>query len=113
MAVAICSVPLRTFPGASGATPNAARGTQALPIPPANWKNSIPIIGMSAIKSVNNSQSSATPDCYCTLAEVAGRLVPNSCFTDSRTSTRMVNTPSTVPKGMNRHSMPAITRQNW
>jgi hypothetical protein len=36
---------------------------------------------------------------------------PNSCFTDSRTSTMMVNTPRTVPTGMKRHSTPAITRQ--
>ena len=36
---------------------------------------------------------------------------PNSCFTESRTSTMMVKTPRTVPTGMKMHSTPAITRQ--
>jgi hypothetical protein len=37
---------------------------------------------------------------------------PNNCFTGSRVNTIMVKTPNTVPKGMNMHSTPAMTRQN-
>src|ERR1017187_3511896 len=38
------------------------------------------------------------------------RLMVKSCFTESRFKTRMVKMPSTVPKGMNKHSAPATTR---
>jgi hypothetical protein len=33
-------------------------------------------------------------------------------FTDSRSNTIIVNTPRTVPNGINMHSMQAITKQN-
>ena len=41
-----------------------------------------------------------------------GSLFAKSCLTGSLISTMIVKTPSTVPKGMNMHSTPAITRQN-
>ncbi len=46
--------------------------------------------------------------------QISGPLgrAEKSGFTDSRIRVMMVKTPSTVPKGMNRHSTPAITRQN-
>jgi hypothetical protein len=36
---------------------------------------------------------------------------PNISFTEGLARTIIVKTPSTVPKGMNMHSMPAITMQ--
>ena len=36
----------------------------------------------------------------------------NSAFTDGRIRTMIVNTPSTVPKGMNTQAIQAKTRQN-
>ncbi len=40
-----------------------------------------------------------------------GRLAWNSGFTDSRINTTIVNTPRTVPNGINMHSIPATTKQ--
>ena len=54
------------------------------------------------------------------LAEVGGlrpvpwvgqTVSPNSSLTDGRISTMMVNTPSTVPNGVNMHEIAAMTRQ--
>lgn len=39
-------------------------------------------------------------------------LYLNIFFTEGRASTTMVKTPSTVPKGMNMHSMAPMTMQN-
>lgn len=36
----------------------------------------------------------------------------NAAFTDGRIRTMMAKTPSTVPNGVNMHSVPATTKQN-
>ena len=62
--------------------------------------------------------------CVGTVVATSRRLLPaavggegstgsprNRAFTESRTRTMIVKTPSTVPTGMKRHSTPPMTRQ--
>src|SRR5262249_41160392 len=46
------------------------------------------------------------------IRDVSALFASNIRFTDSRSKTTSVKTAKTVPKGMNRHSTAAITKQN-
>ena len=112
--VAVRDVSLRTFP--KRIRRDAGRRARDARAPRDNPENNSGQESARNFKSFRlrsaSSRRAAMLGYYFTSGAATGGWASNSCFTGSRTNTRMVNTPSTVPKGINMHSMPAMTRQN-